>query len=181
MEKIHALEVRIAEWYKPVPHLPQGGIKWLTENIWWLVLIWVIISAFGALSLVLITLFGGIFLAGAVFLYSAKFGGLALLIAAIAAGVSLLNIVLAAMAIDPLKNKQKKGWSLLFIALLLSFIPMLFGDILRFHIFSMIEDVLMVAVGGYFLFEIRDQYGIVDTKKVSKRAPAFVAPADSKQ
>jgi hypothetical protein len=177
MEKIHALEVRIAEWYKPLPHLPQGGIKWLTENIWWLILIGVIISAFGAVSLVLITIFGGVFLAGAVFLYSAQFGGLALLIAAIAAGVSILNIVVAAMAIDPLKNKQKKGWSLLFIALLLSFIPMLFGDILRFHIFSMIEDVLMIAVGGYFLFEIRDQYAVTGKSKVPKKAPAFVAPA----
>lgn len=181
METIRALEVRIAQWYKPVPHLPQGGQKWLTENIWWIALVGAIIGAFGALSLILITLFGGVFLAGAVFLYSAKFGGLALLIAAVGVGVTLLNIVLTAMAVSPLKNIQKKGWSLLFIALLLSAIPMILGDLLRLHIFSIIEDVLLVAVGGYFLFEIRDQYNTSPTPKASKKAPTFVAPTVPKK
>lgn len=180
MKTIDELEERVANWYKQIPHLPKGGQKWLAENIWWLVLIGVIIGALGALSLVLVTLFGGVFLAGAVFLYSAQYGGLALLIAAIMIGAMLLNVIVAAMSISPLKDKQKKGWTLLFIALLLTFVSMLLEDLLRFSFFGIIEDVLRVAVGGYFLFEVRDWFGRAAVVTPTKGVPVFVPPATSK-
>lgn len=175
MKTIDTLEKEIAGWYRAIPHLPKGGQQWLFENIWWMTLIGAIIGGLGALSLVLITLFGGVFLAGAVFLFSARYGGLALLIAAVIVAVILLNVVVAAMAVSPLKTKQKKGWTLLFVALLLALVSMVLNDLVKLSFFGILEDLLRVAVGGYFLFEIRELFNRSVTS--TKAAPVFVPPS----
>ena len=73
------------------------------------------------------------------------------------------TIFLTAMAISPLKDGKKKGWTLLFYVLLLQVLSIIVNAILTLgvisFIFSIIFGAICVAIGTYFLFEIRAEYG----------------------
>jgi hypothetical protein len=169
----------VAELYGHLPHLPLNLRKWLTSNMWWIVLIGAIIGGFGVLCLVLITLLGGIFLAGAVFLFSAKFGGLALLIAVIIVALLIANVVIAIMAINPLKLRMKRGWDLLTVSLVLIFTAAVLTDISKQDSIAIINDIFWLAVSGYFLFEIRSFFmSSSPAGTVPDMAPSFHPPAN---
>jgi uncharacterized membrane protein len=75
------------------------------------------------------------------------------------------------MAISPLKSLRKRGWSLLFITLLLNLASSVIGLLYNFDFSSLISGVLGAAIGGYFLFEIRDNFGVVKTNRKPTSAP----------
>jgi hypothetical protein len=179
MDIINKIDKQLREWYALAPHLPYNGHLWFAQNVWWLVLIGVIIGGVGVLGLVLVALFGGIFLGVAVFLFSAKFGGFILLLAALAVAVSGISIVIAGLAIAPLKAQQKKGWTLLLIAMLLSTVLVTLADMIAGDGSAVIKDLLGAAVGLYFLYEIRAHF--MNEKTVAADAaaiPKFVPPAE---
>lgn len=169
MESVRSLEDKIAEVHKGLPHLPGGARAWIVANAWWIVLIGVILSAMGLFATlnVLITLNLAMSGAGGYGLAYAPFVGVSL----IGAWVSLLfgaaGLVVEAMAISPLKAQLKRGWDLLFLASLISLVAGLVGIVLG-NFFGISGVAIGLAIGWYFLFEVRDGFDgktVVDEPK----------------
>jgi len=165
MENIRKLESLVASWYKNMPHMPQRGQKWLAENVWWIVLVWVILTAMGVVGMLMATLFAGTILSvfGPV---GTALGGIAFVIVTITMLFSIALIVLGAMAVSPLKLLRKKGWMLLFIMILISVASDVLTFLFNFNFFSLVWGVLFAAVIAYFLYEIRSYFGAAERKKV---------------
>lgn len=149
------IERKLADYHATLPHLPEAARQWLTTNIWWIVLIGAAAGLFVIVVLMLITLVGGVFLAGAVFLFSAKYGGLALLAAALAVALMIANVVILGLAITPLKSRARKGWVLLMVGLFVGFIAALVIDLVRSDDGAVLKDGLLFAVSLYAMFELR--------------------------
>jgi ABC-type glycerol-3-phosphate transport system permease component len=188
MESVHKLEKTVAEWYKAAPHLPKGGQKWLADNVWWIVVIGVVLSVLGLFSILsLLFLAGaGLALAGSATgsaygsAVGAALGGVVLISVIVSLAVYVIELILMAMAISPLKNHKKKGWDLLFLVALINVLSIVVTGLLGMNFFSIIWGLLWAAVGGYFLFEIYGHFGgekTVSEKKSDK--PAF-KPAEKK-
>ena len=158
MESIKNLETMVASWYKGVPHLPKNGQKWLAENAWWLVLVGVILGTLGILSVLLGTLLVGTLLAGVGGPVGAAIGGLAFVIVVISLAFGVVDMVISAMAISPLKAMRKKGWSLLFLVSLINVLSLVVSFLFQLNLFSLVWGLIFAGVGGYFLFEVRDYF-----------------------
>jgi hypothetical protein len=168
MQNIDNLEVLIDGWYKNAPHLPKKGQDWLATNVWWLTLIWVILGALGVLAAMLLLLFATLALVG--------FGGFAGGVAAgaltvgvvIASAFSVVSIIVGALAIAPLKLMRKKGWTFLFIAILIDATARVLQFIFDYNIFEFVWNAFLVAVSFYFIFEIRRHFimGKPEKKKI---------------
>lgn len=174
MELIKKLETTVAGWVKDVPHLPAAGQKWLGENVWWIVLIGAILSGI-AFLFALSALFTLIALLGTV--SSAYYVVPTVTSWAVVSGVvSLVFLVLQglilAVAVNPLKTRQKKGWVLLFASWLLNAVAVVVNSILTLSVGGFILGILFgaigLAIGGYFLFEIHSQFA--HDKPVAKKA-----------
>ena len=170
MEAVRNLEKTMEGWYKDLPHLPKDLRKWLGDNLWWITIVGIVLSVFavfaaiGALMLAL-----GI--AGSVLGGTAYYGGAvaasigaAWLWSLIALAGSAVTILLLLMAVNPLKVKAKKGWTLLFVVLLVSVAFNLVQSLGSFNVAGLFFTLLWGAVEGYFLFEIRGEFGKVATK-----------------
>ncbi len=159
MGPINKLEATIATWYKDAPHLPKEGQKWLAQNIWWLTLVGVILGILGIASLIFATLLAGAVLVGFGGAVGAALGGIALVAVFVSVALSVVTIVLGAMAITPLKGLQKKGWILLFVIGLLNVAAQVISFLFYYNVFTLIWGLVLALVGIYFLFEIREYYG----------------------
>lgn len=169
MESLRKLEKTVAKWYENVPHLPIGGRVWLSESAWWLVVIALILSAIGAFWVVagLIIASIGLAVAGSAAVVAPVYGGATvaalsgvLIISVLTVlAFMVIDIVLMALAISPLKSHQKRGWDLLFVLALLNALSVVISGLLSFNIFSIIWGLIWTAVGAYFLFEIRSYFG----------------------
>lgn len=76
-------------------------------------------------------------------------------------GIALLAVeaVLLLMAYSPLKNRQRRGWDLVFLVMLLQVVYAIATVFIDGRgIGSFIFNLLGAAVGFYFLFQIRDHY-----------------------
>lgn len=161
MESLSKLEKMIQGWLKPLPHLPESARKWIATNIWWLELIGVIILALSG-----VTLIGGILfslgLAAAILGAGAVYTGLATLSAVVSLIFMVASVVVMAMAISPLKNLKKRGWDLLFLALLINCASTVLSALLNFNFASFLSSIFSgaigAAIGAYFLFEIRSYF-----------------------
>ena len=159
MEFITKLETTLAGWYKQVPfHLPPSARKWLTVNVWWLVLVGVVLSVLGLVS----ALKGMMYMNEVASQYEAIAGyynvrdsswnyNTALWVSVV---FSLVIVVIEATAIQPLKSLKKRGWDLLFLAMLVSALSAIVGAVLSYSLGSLIGAAIGLAIGGYFLFEI---------------------------
>jgi hypothetical protein len=165
MSYISKLEKMVAGWLKPVPHLPHAAQKWIAENVWWIVLIGAIASGIS----ILVSL-------GAIFSYSAFIGSQAtyyyvvspygpgwLLAAIVSLILSAVIVALLATAITPLKAMKSSGWDKLFIVLLVDALSIVLSAILSFNVVSFIFTIIFgaigLAIGSYFIFEIRSHFG----------------------
>lgn len=160
MDTIRKIEKTAASWYRDVPHLPVSAQKWLAVNMWWLVLIFVILGAIGALQLLSAVLLPNFLLIGS---YSGLIGtmaGATLFAPAflVTLLISIIAVILSAMAVTPLRTLLKKGWTLLFSVVLLSVASAVFGFILQWNLGSLLSSLLSAAIGGYILFEIRTYF-----------------------
>ena len=160
MENLKNLETMVASWYSGMPHLPKDGRKWLAVNAWWLVLVGVILGTLGILSVLLGVLVAGTVLAGYGGPIGAALGGLAIVIVTISLAFAIVDMIISAMAISPLKAMQKKGWSLLFLVALINILSLLVSFLFQLNLFSLIWGFIFAGVGGYFLFEVRDYFHI---------------------
>jgi hypothetical protein len=174
MNSTKKLEAMAEGWLKNAPHLPLNGQKWLAQNVWWIALI-------GAISTGLGLIFG-IFalialLAPPVYVYYVPLvivSGWAIASAVIALVFYIIHGLLLAFSVKPLKDMQKKGWVLLFIALLAQVLNVVIMALLNLFsvniagfFFSLIFSAIGIVIGAYFLFEIRSQFA--HTTKTAKK------------
>lgn len=165
MESIKKLENMIEGWLKPLPHLPANAQKWIAINIWWLELIGVVILAFSGIAL-LGTLGLALGITSTIFGVS-TFSGLIAISSIVSLASKAASVVVMAFAISPLKSLKKKGWDLLFIALLINCVSVVLSALIYFNAMNFITSLLSgavgAAIGAYFLFEIRSYF--VSVKK----------------
>ena len=186
MESVHKLETTVAGWYKNLPHLPKGAQKWLADNVWWIAAIGALLGALGLLALVPAVLvafgvsaaFGDLgMMPGYGYGYGYGFGGFVWLSVLVSLASLALYTLLTGMAVSPLKDHKKKGWNLLFLVLLvdvatavITLVLSLLGGVGAFvaGISGLISSLIGVAIGAYFLFEIRGLFGAVAKAEVKK-------------
>lgn len=160
---LNKIEITFEGWFKPLPHLPENGRKWIASNAGVIVTIGLILSVIGALFtigtlLTVLSFFGSFMGAIGVAVYSSG-----VIVSTI---VSLLSMVLAialmAMAIKPLKAMDKRGWDLLFLLSLAGATLSVVSAVINFDVFSLLGGLIGaaigLAIGMYFLFEIRSYF-----------------------
>lgn len=157
MEKLYQLEKVIASWHKNLPHLPENIRKWIAENIWWLTLIGVILGGFGA-CIVLMALMTGAAIMSVTGSFTPEFSGAMLFAAFLTLLFATANVVVAAVAISPLKSLRKFGWSLLFVAAIINVVSLVVTFLFNYSFFNLLYGLAFAAVGAYFLFEIRGYF-----------------------
>ncbi len=165
MDSLHKLETTVATWYKSVPHLPPEGRKWIATNAWWLVLIGVIVNVIALWGLMTLLFFASAILTGYAGIAGAALGGLLWVASFVFFAFGVLVIIIGAMAVKPLKVMRKKGWVLLFVILLLTVASHVVDFLFKFNLFELVWGLLGAAVGGYFLFEVRDYFGVATTDR----------------
>jgi len=175
MEFLNKLEKTVFGWFKAVPDLPANGRKWLGDNVWWIVLIGAILTGFGVLGALasiatLVSVFGTV---AASYYATTTITTWAIVTSIIGLVFSVLEVVLLAVAIQPLKEKQKKGWVLLFATWLLGGIAVVVNSILSLNpigfTIGILFGALWIAVTGYFLFEIHGQFAHVERSRGVKK------------
>lgn len=186
MEYITKLERVIMGWFKDIPHLPAGARRWIGENVWWLTIIGLVLSGIGVIGL-LVSIAGLAFVGGVAASYyaSSTFVLFALINAIVALVFTALECVLLAMAITPLREKQKKGWVLLFMTLLLGAVSTVVTAILTLSPLSFVTSVLFgaiwLAIGAYLLSEIHGEFAHVERSKGVKAEKATPVVDTSKE
>lgn len=163
MEQIKKIELKLAEWYSASPHLPVRGQRWLAVNAWWIDLVGIILSVIGILMILFVLLLTEGFLALAM-----TGGGIGTMRGDILFTAALINfvfwvveIVLLAMAVGPLKNGLKRGWNYLFAVFLLSVLSALISFLLNLSaggLVALFWNVVVLAIWGYFIFEVRQYF-----------------------
>lgn len=176
MEFLNKLEKTVFGWFKTAPNLPKDVRKWLGENVWWIAIIGVIINGINILR-GLSYLEKQASLQGTVastWAASSVQSDWAILTVIVSVSFLVLEVVLLFLAIRPLREKQKKGWVLLFASWLVSGAALLVNATLTFGIFSFIITILFgavwLAILGYFLFEIHGEFAHVERSKGVKKA-----------
>ena len=159
MQTVIKLELKIAEWYQTLPRLPEASRKWIAANIWWITLVGVILGAIAILSIITATFFAGAALSVYGGIIGAAIGGIILLGVLTFIGFMAVSVTLGAMAVGPLKSMRRRGWLLLFVALLIQVAEHIVSFVFNWNLFSLVWSLFLTAVFGYFLFEIRGFYG----------------------
>lgn len=172
--QIEKIEKMIEGWLKPLPRLPEGLTKWLANNAWWLTLIGAVLTA-----LAIITTIGAMLIAIPIILgletalhtygayagmYSSaySYSWLWLIASVISVAALVIQGILMAMAISPLKAMNKKGWDKLFLSYLVGAIATIVSIVINFNIvtfvFSAAFSLVFLAIGAYVLFETKKYF-----------------------
>lgn len=136
--------------------LPVQFVKWAGEYAWLLALISVVLGILGLLGLLM-----------ALGLSSTTLGAESLPDEVALAWVSTaslgIQVLLTALAIAPLKNKHKNGWNLIFysqmVAVVTGILTALQYDDAVTGMVRFFASIAWVAIGLYFLFQVRSQFG----------------------
>ena len=178
MNIIRQIETRIETWLGKLPRLPKDARDWLGDNSWWLVIIFIVtigVDALGSLAVVLSNLMPMGASYTAAYYSSATFLIFSTIKAMTSFGFSIIEIILLSVAIQPLRQRNKKGWVLVFAALLIHAIATIVGAVLSLNAFNFMVDIIFGALWlgflAYFLFEIRGDFvRVVSTKKSTEKA-----------
>lgn len=167
MDTVKKLETTIAGWYKQSPvHLPVEVRKWLGENAWWIVAIGAVVSGLIVLSalrmLYLPSATNSMFGLGEYVAFSNAplynpWTDPSLWASMIPFGIIL---VLELKAINPLKARAKQGWDLIFLTMLIAMASAVISALVSGALYGILGAGLGLAIGGFFLFEVRDQFGV---------------------
>jgi hypothetical protein len=156
----------MAEWFKQAPHLPENARKWIVENAWWITAIGVVVAALFVFSLIPILTGASMLLSTYGALYAPYVDtGRVVLNAWISLAFFAVVIYLEAMAIMPLKEKRRRGWDFLFLAMLVSVVSSIVAFVVTLDASHLVTAVLGAVIGGYFLFEVRGMF--VESKKTN--------------
>lgn len=162
MESLHKLEDMVEKWLKPLPHLPEAWRKWLAENAWWLTLIGVVLSVFAVFalfaSLSLFTATTSLYGQLVTTAIAQTHGGLWMTSVWISLALMVVTVVIEAIAISPLKALSKKGWDLMFLALVIGVVSNVVSGVLNIEVMSLISAAIGAVIGAYVLFEVRSHF-----------------------
>jgi len=171
MKFLNKLEEKVFGWFKAAPNLPNEARKTLAENAWWIVIIGItlmVISALRTLDFLEKQVALQSTVVGSYYVSSAA-SDWTIFTAVVSVIFLILQIVLLAVAIKPLKQMQKKGWVLIFASWLLGGVALVINALLTLGIVSFIITVLFgavwLAISGYFLFEIHGHFAHVERSK----------------
>jgi hypothetical protein len=174
MEYIKKAEVKIEEWLKPLPHLPEDWRKWLAVNIWWIMVIGAVLVGLSAVAVFkAIAIELGLLSVVSLFADygwgSAGYYGANMFVLIVSLAVMIAFAVIFIMAIKPLKNGQKKGWQLMFYSFLLSVAFNLVNLFMSFHYFfsGLLNVFIGALIGAYILFELKPYFVKVAKAKKS--------------
>ena len=178
MEYVGKLERIILGWLKPLPRLPVAARKWLGDNVWWIAIVGVVLTGIGILMSIQ-AVFATLALIGQVahsFYPLATFSAWSVVTIVVGLVFAVVSGLFLFTAVQPLKEKQKKGWVLLFVSWLVGILGFVVGMILSFNIFNfflgVIFGALVTALSGYLLFEIHGQFAHTEKSKGVKKAAA---------
>lgn len=171
MKLLSKLEQLVLGWLKAVPHLPNGVRKWLGDNAWWIAAVGAVLTGISALW-TLVALFSNMALLGGpatAYYASTTFVAWLVVTTLVSLVFVIIYCVLFAVAVSPLREKQKKGWVLLFAAWLVGVLEVVVSAVLTLNPLTFITNIifgaLWLAVTGYFLFEIHGQFAHVEKSK----------------
>lgn len=159
----HSLEQWIERAWRGIPHLPVEGRRWLARAAW-------IIALIGFIIYIL----NGLWLLSVSGLYLRESNVFGLFISLVNLAFVVIEAIVLGNALLPLKARNKKGWSLLFVLGLIFSLNILIDSLLTLTIFGFLLGIIygIVAVGiyAYFLFEVRGQFAhnVVEGKVVHK-------------
>lgn len=170
MELLSKLERRVLHWLKTAPHLPEVARKWLGDNVWWMAGVsTVLLGVSGIMGLY--SLLGGSSENSYVL---EEYATWLVVIGTITTIYIIIQAIILGFAVKPLQFKQKKGWVLLFLAWLVSGLFLTIRSVLMLDVGLFIVNILlsaiMLAVSGYFLFEIHGQFAHSEKSKGIKAA-----------
>lgn len=159
MQQLASIERSLAKVFEGFPHLPKNVREWIADNVWWIVIIGVALSAMSLMWLLFATVLFGPFLVG----YAAVVAGLqqgatTAFVWAISLAAGVVTLVLDAMAIQPLKAKLKRGWNLIFLSALISFVAGVVSAVLNVSFSGLLGSVLGTGIAMYLLFELRSYF-----------------------
>jgi hypothetical protein len=171
MELLAKLERTILGWIKNVPNLPLTMRGWLADNAWWFAALGSVLMGLGVIGQLLrlqdyITVLNNPFAP----LYSSSTFVTLLVISTITTLVfSIVSCVILGLAVNPLKEKQKKGWVLLFVAWLVAAVWTAVTTVITLNPLSIFTGIIfgavMLAASGYLLFQIHGQYAHVERSR----------------
>lgn len=187
MEFIDKLEknIQIGLSKLNLPTLPSNVKKIIVDNLWWVVLIFTVLVAVSTLVAFMGVLVGFIaFVVTAGFaLFIGPLTGWGMVSGFLAVVIGFVQTFLFVVAIKPLQDKDRKGWKLLFISVLLasfSIIIKLIINTLSFNYYGIIGDfvvgALWIALAVYLLFDIKTEFHIA--KKARTARPAKIVKKD---
>ncbi len=175
MRVLETFERTVGEWLQPLPHLPASWRKWLGRNVWWIIVIDLALSVFALIGAVAVFVTGASILTGLAvsgYLPAQTASGAALLQAGSALTLSLVQVVILALSVRPLRQQERRGWELLFLLFIVSAISVVVSAILSFDLssifLSLISGAIGLAISAYLLFEIRDSFTTATTQHPPK-------------
>ncbi len=169
MNAINSLESRLARLYAKTPSLPRDVRRWIGLNAWWVILVIAIIT-----SLVLLVAVPGILILAGSSQYSTIYPNVNVPLTTVITGAiinivfSLVSVILLYMAIGPLRAQRRRGWELLFLNELLSVLAAIdafIAVIQTMNFPGLILSLLVVAVEFYLLFQIRAEFGAMESHR----------------
>lgn len=161
LSSAHGFEAKLIPFFAKFPHIPEGGRKVIADISPWIALVFGILGLFALLGAgALMTLFA---------IPMLLTGGIWVVVGFITTLLGLVSVILQLLAFNPLKLRMKKGWNYLYYGLLLGAISTIISVVgstvsasmmySNMHgISSLISGVISFLIGGWILFEVRDQY-----------------------
>lgn len=160
LKSAHGFEAQLLPFFAKFPHIPEGGRKVIADISPWLALIFGILGLLGLLGAgALMTLLA---------IPALLTGGIWVIVGFITTLLGLAAVILQLLAVSPLRARMKKGWNYLFYGILigaLSTIISVIGGVISASAYagagavsSLVSGALSFLIGGWILFEIRDQY-----------------------
>lgn len=156
----HGIEAMLVDLFEKFPHIPEGGRKVIADIAPWLALI---SGVFGLLSLLTA---GGLTVLLAI--PQLVGGSMAVIIGFITVALGLIATIFQLLAFNPLKERAKKGWNLLFYSALIGVISVLvsfIGSMMSMSAYgrasglsALIGAAIGALIGGWLLFEIRKEF-----------------------
>ncbi len=184
MDLVDRVERTLGVWYGRLPSLPQKLRHWIAANIWWIVLIGAVIMVVGLLGILSVLLLGTMFLSVFAGVYGHALGVIAALLTLIWVASYTVEMILMFMAIPALRTHDIRGWRMLFYVFLLGVAVEIAYVFVSADVGSFIWSMVLTAVGGYVLYQVRDLFvAESDTKHrdLVTKAPDFKpVPEESK-
>lgn len=161
---LEKLETTVAAWYKRLPQMPESARKSLAGAFWWIALVMGILQLWGAWSLWRLAHLHDT--ANRAADYVNEYFGYQVVDNSLnffyylAIVVIVVSAVILLLATPGLKAWKKIGWNLVFYSVLLNVV---YGFVRMFSdvgggFGSFLWGVIVAAVVGYFVFQVRDYF-----------------------